>query len=95
MELVQLVLAAQPGGMQMCFCESQLVPVGQDPQSTAWPQPSPIAPQYWPPANVQLVGVQLGFPHRFDTPVPPQVSGAVQSLPQSTARPQPSPTFPQ
>jgi hypothetical protein len=52
-------------------------------------------PQYWPPGNEQVTGVQLAAPHRFGTPVPPQVSGAVQLAPQSTARPHPSPTIPQ
>jgi hypothetical protein len=79
----------------MCFCGSQVVPVGHEPHASVCPQPSPTVPQYWPPANVQLVGVQLGLPHRFGTPEPPQVSGAVQSFPQSISRPQPSPIFPQ
>jgi len=89
------VLGVQPGGMQMCFVESQVALPVQPAQLSAWPQPSPIVPQYWPPENVQLAGVQLGLPHRLGTPEPPQISGAVQSSPQSTERPQPSPIFPQ
>ena len=92
---MQAVLGAQPGGMQMCFCESQLVPLGHAPQSTAWPQLSPMVPQYCPPAKLQLVGVQFGLPHRFATPDPPQVSGLVQLVPQSMGRPQPSLMVPQ
>jgi hypothetical protein len=81
--------------MQRCFWGSQVVPLGHEPQSSERAQPSPITPQYWPPANWQLVGVQLGFPHRFETPDPPQVSGAVQLLPQSSGRPHPSLIAPQ
>ena len=94
-EAAQLICGAQPGAMQMCLVASQVVPDGQAPQSTAWPQPSPIEPQYWPPAKLQLVGVQLGLPHRFATPEPPQVSGATHPSPQSTPRPHPSPMVPQ
>ena len=78
----------------MCFVAWQAEPEGQAPQSSSWPQPSPIAPQYWPPANVQVTGVQFGRPHRLGTPEPPHVSGATQSSPQSMERPQPSPMFP-
>ena len=79
----------------MCFCESQAVPVGHTPQSSACAQPSPMVPQYWPPANWQVAGVQLGFPHRLATPDPPQVSFVAQALPQSIGRPQPSLIAPQ
>jgi hypothetical protein len=74
---------------------SHTAPPEHAPQSSACPQPSLIAPQYCPPANAQVVGVQPGFPQRFGTPVPPQVSGDEQLDPQSIERPQPSPTLPQ
>src|SRR5262249_48411795 len=90
-DCVQLVLGARFGARQMCVSGSQRARPMQPPQSSWWPQPSPTVPQYWPPVNVHVAGVQFGRPHRFGTPEPPQVSGAVQLSPQSTERPQPSP----
>ena len=94
-EAVQLWAGTQPGAMHRCFRGSQTALPAQPPQSRACPQPSPIEPQYCPPANEQVAGAQLELPQRLATPVPPQVSGAVQLAPQSMDRPQPSPIVPQ
>ena len=94
-ELWQAVLGAHPTGIQVWLAASQTAPAAQLPQSRACPQPSPTEAQYFPPAKVQLIGVQPGLPQRFDTPVPPHVSGAAQLEPQSIERPQPSPIVPQ
>jgi hypothetical protein len=74
---------------------SHVAPLAHPPQFSEWPQPSPIVPQYVPPAKAQVLGVQFGLPHTLGTPEPPQVSGAVQALVQSSVRPQPSPIVPQ
>jgi hypothetical protein len=56
--------------------------------------PSPIVPQYWPPANVQDTFVQFGLPQ-----IPPTL--ALQALPDGQLVPQvvepphPSPIVPQ
>jgi hypothetical protein len=61
------------------------------------PQPSPILPQYLPPAWPQVSGtheVMVSGTHRLATPPAPQVDPAGQA-PQSWACPQPSPMVPQ
>ncbi len=70
----------------------QVCPLGQlVPQLSEPPQPSPIVPQYWTPFEaVQLPGVQLGSPHRYEVPRPPQVAGVLQPG-QVMVPPQPSP----
>src|SRR5438105_2875133 len=71
-------------------------PARQPPQSMLLPQPSPILPQYLPPACWQTRGWQAppGCPHTPARPPPPQVAAPVQP-PQSMVLPQPSPTAPQ
>jgi len=61
------------------------------PQLTKPPQPSGIVPQLRP-AGHDVSGWQ--WPHRPETPPPPQVSGAVQ-VPQSINPPQPFGAVPQ
>jgi hypothetical protein len=53
----------------------QVCPFGQTvPQLSEPPHPSPMVPQYWTPfVAVQVLGTQLGSPHRFGVPRPPQV----------------------
>jgi hypothetical protein len=63
----------------------------QLPQAIQLPQPSGIAPQFFPCA-AHVVGVH--GPHTFGTPPPPQLCGAVQ-LPQFKVCPQPSEIVPQ
>jgi hypothetical protein len=87
-------VGVHPVLMQMCLVGSHAEPVGQAPQSIELSQPSPIEPQYWPPAKVQESFVQLALPH---TPLTfaPQAVPFGQLLPQSTEPPQPSPIEPQ
>src|SRR4051812_11806521 len=77
----------------------QVYPVGQAPQVSVPPQPSPTDPQYWPPlAGLQVPLVQLaggGVPQAPATPPPPQVWPVGQVVPQSSDWPQPSPITPQ
>lgn len=71
----------------------QLCPVGQLPQSSRPPQPSPAGPQLTP-IIAQVRGVQPMLPpHWLKRPPPPQVCGAAQS-PHWTTPPQPSPMGP-
>jgi hypothetical protein len=72
------------------------LPAGQAPQSRVLPQPSPILPQYWPLAGVQVRAVQLpgATPQIPVRPAPPQVCVPAQA-PQSRVLPQPSPILPQ
>src|SRR5450432_759419 len=68
----------------------QVAPPAQFPQSRLPPHPSPILPQYSPPALLQVSGTQplaMQMPVLQDW-VPPQP-------PQSMADPQPLPTLPQ
>ena len=81
--------------MQTWLVASHAMPVGQSPQARLWPQPSPMLPQYWPPATEQVCGTQAGSPQTLGMPVPPQVSGAVQVSPHTIGWPQPSPIVPQ
>ena len=69
----------------------QVCGVVQAPQVSVPPQPSEIAPQFFPCA-AQVVGVQV--PQTFATPPPPQVCGAVQA-PQVSVPPQPLEIVPQ
>ena len=66
------------------------------PQSSEFPQPSPMVPQYWSPfAVLQVSGVQPAVGpalHRLFWQVHP---GFVQVVPQCTVDPQPSPMSPQ
>src|SRR5438045_3531163 len=78
--------------MQMCLVGSHAVPAGQAPQSF---EPSqPIAPPYWPPANVHEGVVQWGLPHTPAT-LAPQAVPAGQADAQVVPPPQPSPIAPQ
>jgi hypothetical protein len=69
-------------------------PVGQPPHASCASQPSPIVPQYWPPAGLQVSFVQFGLPQTFGRFAPHTVPFG-QALPQSTWPPQPSPITPQ
>jgi hypothetical protein len=76
---------------------SQPLPAAEQsvPQSSEWPQPSPMVPQYWPPeAVLQVNGVHAGgWPlHRLSWQVHPVF---VHAVPQLTVDPHPSPMSPQ
>jgi hypothetical protein len=70
-------------------------PAGQaPPQLIVLPQPSAMLPQFWPAGHV-VFGVQVGEPHWFATPPPPQIAPLMHlPVPQSMTPPQPSATFP-
>jgi hypothetical protein len=90
----QLVWGTQPFVTHTCFCESQLDPVGQLPQFCSPSQPSPMTPQYCPPAKAHEHFVQLVLPQMPATLAPQAVPGG-QVVPQFVAPPQPSPIVPQ
>ena len=84
----------QPDATQMCVMGSQVAPVGHTLQSLEPSQPSPMIPQYWPPAKVQEDFVQLGFPQISGT-LAPQSVPAGQLVLQLVEPPHPSPMVPQ
>jgi hypothetical protein len=64
------------------------------PQLTVPPHPSAMTPQFIP-AGHDVSFVQLGVPHWFATPPPPQIAPPVHfDVPQSMTPPQPSATLP-
>jgi hypothetical protein len=80
--------------MHICFLGSQAVPVGQAPQSLEPSHPSPMVPQYCPPANVQETLVQLGLP-QIPATLALQTVPAEQAVLQVIEPPHPSPITPQ
>jgi hypothetical protein len=69
--------------------------MGQNPQSSWPPQPSPTVPQYCPPpAGLQVALVQLVWAHTLAMPAVPH-SLPVGHAPQSSDPPQPLPITPQ
>ena len=69
-------------------------PVGQVPQSSKLPQPSPTVP-HSRPWSAQLLG-QHGAPQTLGTPSPPQTAHvATSQTPQVSVLPQPSDAVPQ
>jgi hypothetical protein len=73
---------------------SQVLSVGQLPQFCSPSQPSPMTPQYCPPAKAQEIFVQLVLPQMPGTLAPQAVPDG-QFVPQLAAPPQPSPIVPQ
>jgi hypothetical protein len=73
---------------------SHVLFAGHAPQFSEPSQPSPITPQYCPPAKVQEIFVQLVLPQMPATLAPHAVP-AGQVVPQLVAPPHPSPIVPQ
>jgi hypothetical protein len=90
-----LPLLPQVSATQPAFTHTLLVqaePAAHAPQSSAWPQPSPMLPQNWVPPAVHVAATQLAPPtHRLLV----QDQSLWQFMPQSSCPLQPSPITPQ
>ena len=78
----------------MCVVGSQVAPAGQALQSLEPSHPSPMMPQYWPPANVQDTFVQFGLP-QIPATLALHAVPAEHVVPQVVEPPHPSPIVPQ